>query len=484
MKQNKKQVNNLSLHDGRNPRREMIKNLGALSVLGGFGFASSRKGGWFSNEEEALRKTNSVNGASQGASSAMQSTGGGSVLDLAAFGVRGDGITDDTTAIQKALDAASNNGDVVTVPAGTFLISGSLNIPKCVTLKGVWEAPHFPDGEKGTLILATGNAGDAEAAPLFTLTQNSCIKGLTIFYPDQDPRSVKPYPWTIRGSGTHCSVIDVTLVNPYMGIDFGTYPNEMHYIRNVYGCPLKIGVFVNKCTDIGRIENVHFNPNSYTRLNHPGAAVGEKGAALVQYMHDNLIGFIFGRTDWEYVNNCFVIFPKIGFHFKDAGGGGGNVMLSQSGADICSVAAQVDALQSHAGVSFVNSQMFGRVVVGETNTGPVRFTGCGFFGATAENPVAEPSHLDVKGKGHVSLENCHFITLAGNNKTKIDIRASGGGLTVNNCQFVNSGRTHILLEKGLRTGIISCNTFSGKAGIVDNSGVNVQIGLNADNTYL
>lgn len=410
--------------------------------------------------------------------------GSGAKADVSviAHGAKGDGKTDDTAAFQKALDAASTNGDVVTVPTGSFLIAGSLNIPRSVTLKGVWEAPHFPDAEKGSLILATGNAGNADASPLFSLTRNSCIQGVTIFYPDQDPRDVKPYPWTIRGSGTHCSVIDVTLVNPYMGIDFGTLPNEMHYIRNVYGCPLKIGIFVDKCTDIGRIENVHFNPNAYTGINHPNAAVGDKGAALVQYMHDNLIGFIFGRTDWEFVSGSFVIFPKIGFHFKDAGGGGGNVLLTQSGADICGVAAQIDALQSHAGVSFENCQMFGRVVVGETCNGPVRFTGCGFFGATAENPVAEPSILDVKGKGHVALENCHFITLDGNSKTKIDIRASGGGLAINNCEFMDANRTHVLLEKGLRTGIIACCTFNGKAVIEDKSGANVQIGLNVDDS--
>jgi len=38
------------------------------------------------------------------------------------------------------------------------------------------------------------------------------------------------------------SVIDTTLVNPYKGIDFGTCPHEWHYIRGVFGCPLKIGV--------------------------------------------------------------------------------------------------------------------------------------------------------------------------------------------------------------------------------------------------
>jgi len=467
MRNNKKTSGAFHFGNQKTPRREMIRNLGAMTVLGGFGLTSAREAGV-------------GNGFNDGFKEPVEKPAGRNVFwDVTAFGARGDGISDDTAAFQKALDAASEQGDLVMVPSGTFLLEGVLKVPESVTLMGTWEAPHFPDTKRGTLLLATGNAGDPDAEPLFSLTQNSCLRGLTIFYPDQDPLNVIPYPWTIQGSGTHCSVIEVTLVNPYMGIDFGTYANEMHYVRNVYGCPLKTGVFVNKCTDIGRIENVHFNPNAYTRLNHPRAAGGNKRSALYEFMHENLVGFIFGRTDWEYVNNCFVIFPKIGFHFKDAGGGGGNVMLSQSGADICSTATRVDALQSHAGVTFVNSQMFGRVVIGETNTGPVRFTGCGFFGATAEQPVAEPSHLEVKGEGHVALDNCHFITLAGDNKTKIDIRASGGGLAVNNCQFINAERTHILLEKGLRTGIISGNTFSGKPGIVDHSGANVQIGLNA-----
>lgn len=407
-----------------------------------------------------------------------QSAANISVMD---FGATGDGKTDDTAAFQAALDKAAEKGEVVNVPAGTFLIAGSLQIPQAVTLMGEWQAPHFSEYEKGTTIYATGNADNEDADPLFKLNQNSCIKGVTIFYPEQDMQNVKTYPWTIQGSGTHGSVIDVTLVNPYKGIDFGTHPNEMHYIRNIYGCPLKIGIFIDKCTDIGRIENVHFNPNVYTRLTHPNAATGEKGAALVKFMHENLVGFMFGRTDWEYVNNCFVIFPKIGFHFMDAGGGG-NVMLSQSGADICSAATQIDATQSHAGVTFSNSQMFGRVVIGENNTGPIRFTGCGFFGATAEEVVAEPSHIDSKGKGHVGIDNCHFITLAGDNKTKINVRASGGKITISNCNFIDADRTHIQLEEGLRSAIISGNTFTGKMGIENNSTANVQIGLNTDDS--
>mgnify|MGYP006944209990 CR=1 FL=1 len=57
----------------------------------------------------------------------------------------------------------------------------------------------------------TGGAGNENGTPLINLNQSSCIRGLTIFYPDQNIDNVKPYPWTIQGKGMHCSVIDVTL---------------------------------------------------------------------------------------------------------------------------------------------------------------------------------------------------------------------------------------------------------------------------------
>ena len=33
-----------------------------------------------------------------------------------------------------------------------------------------------------------------------------------------------PYPWTVRGIGDNCSLVDVLLVNPYQAVDFGTQP--------------------------------------------------------------------------------------------------------------------------------------------------------------------------------------------------------------------------------------------------------------------
>lgn len=67
------------------------------------------------------------------------------------FGAKGDGTTLDTTAVQRALDAAAGKHATVTFRAGTYLIgsifvkSGThLEIPKDVTLRGIQKLDGYP----------------------------------------------------------------------------------------------------------------------------------------------------------------------------------------------------------------------------------------------------------------------------------------------------------------------------------------------------
>ena len=388
-------------------------------------------------------------------------------------GVVGDGVADDTAAIQAALNAAEKSGPVCLLPAGRYRVSGALTVPPGVTFRGASDGVPHSEHPIGTVLLAYGGRGQADGEPLVTLQPNAVIRNMVIHYPQQTLADVQPYPWTIRADGELCQVYDMTLTNPYQALDFGTKWNELHTVRNVFACPLKTGVYIDQCSDIGRIENVHFNPNFWTRM---ALEPGFPGGDVKAYLEKNLTGFKIGRTDWEYITNCFVIFPVIGFHFNDFGHGPGNAVITQSGADICPVAVRVDRTQGHAGVEFVNGQFMGTLEVGPENHGPVKLANCGFW------PVPETKvQVDKRGPSTLILNGCHF---AGWGAADPCIRADGGRLVVSGCEFMqgesgqSAGRPQIVLKPGLVAATIFGCLLRGPQAIVDSSGGDVQIGLN------
>jgi hypothetical protein len=386
------------------------------------------------------------------------------------FGACGDGVTDDTAALQKSLDAAANAGTVCYLPPGKYRVNGALTIPPGVTLRG--SSGNVPHSEHpiGTVLLAYGGRGNIDGTPLVTLKSNAAIRNLTIHYPEQTVPNAVPYPWTIRGDGELCQVTDITMTNPYQALDFGTCWNELHLIRNVFACPLKTGVFVDQCTDIGRIENVHFNPNFWTRMR---LEPGYPGADIKAFLEENLVGFKIGKTDWQFISNCFVIFPRIGFHFDDFGHGPGNTVVTQSGADICTTAIQIDRTQPHAGVQIVNGQIMSKVVVGKENRGPVKLTNCGFW------PVPETNEQVVKlGPSTLMLTACHFSGWDQAGSGAPCVSAAGGRLVVSGCDFMTADKLPIKLEKGLTAATITGCLFRRDEPIQDDSQADVQQGFN------
>ena len=57
-------------------------------------------------------------------------------LNIRAFGARGDGVTDDSVAIQAALDAVPAAGAIVEVPPGTYLVSRTMAVKANTTVRG------------------------------------------------------------------------------------------------------------------------------------------------------------------------------------------------------------------------------------------------------------------------------------------------------------------------------------------------------------
>ncbi len=179
--------------------------------------------------------------------------------DVTRFGIKADGKTDDTAAIQKAMDTAATLGETVRLPAGKYLVAGSLRIPPGVSLEGVHDAQQWAEPLTGTVILATGGRDKEDGPALFEMGSSTVVRGLTVYYPEQKVTDIKPYSWTFHLKGDDNTVENVTLINSYNGIRIGPEANVRHRIRSVYGCVLRRGILVDGCSDIGRIENVQFH---------------------------------------------------------------------------------------------------------------------------------------------------------------------------------------------------------------------------------
>ncbi|MCU0521676.1 MAG: glycoside hydrolase family 55 protein [Anaerolineae bacterium] len=393
------------------------------------------------------------------------------------FGARGDGVADDTPSFQAALDAAAVRGERVLVPAGQFRISGTLSIPPGVTLEGVWAGPHTSMVERGTVLLAYDGRDDETSTPFISLTHNSTLKGVTIYYPEQLPQDIHPYPWTIQGRGQHYNVIDVTLANAYNGIDCGTYHNEGHHLRNVLACCLRRGVLVDQCTDIGRLENVHIHSVYWWRIHYPERSLTrEEVDAVNNYTLEHLEGFIIGRTDWEYISNSFVIWAKVGFRFVHTdtpAGGTGNAVITQSGSDIGPLAVLVEEVQSHAGVAFENCQFMSGFNIAPQNRGPVKLSNCGFWGRAGAG-----SQMVLRGSGAVFLTATHFSAWDQAREGMPCVDARAGKLFLNGVDFMDVRPTgpHIALGSDVTyVSIVGASGAGNPLRLANTSAADIQI---------
>ena len=381
-----------------------------------------------------------------------------SMFNVKTFGAKADAKTDDTAAIQAAIDAASKLGGKVYLPAGQYMTRGTFNLPPGVSVEGVANAPVDTDPLKGTVLLATAGRDKEDSAPFITLQTSSSVIGLTIYYPEQKVEDIKPYPWTFKMIGNDNTIENVTLVNSYNGIRTGPEGNIRHRIRSVVGCALRRGILIDNCTDVGRIENVQFHGSWWW-----WKAVEGNSLIVNKYMLENLEAFIFGKTDSEFVTNAFVFPAKIGFHFIATEKGVCYGQFSGISADWAQKCIVVDSVLS-IGIVITNGMFASlsqdtptpiQVEINKTNGGSVRFENCMFWGESIHNVV---SH----GSGQVSLSNCYLSSWRKTDNPTPLIVADNGKLQVIGCTFATD-QPSIALQPGLKSAIIMGN--NGEKGV-------------------
>ncbi len=280
------------------------------------------------------------------------------------FGAVNDGNTDNTSVFQNALDkAAEEGGGTVYVPAGKYRIDNHIKVPTGVELRGIWDIPHHTVSH-GSILYAYEGKNEASGVPFISLESGAGIRGLTIWYPEQNTSEFVPYPWTIQSLGENCWIKDVTLGNPYQGVDFGSYPSAGHIINYLAGAPIKTGVRVDNNSGDGWIENVHFNPTFWSTANSYETSAIATVQDIVVKTQDVLDAFQIGSSVNENIMGTFVYGPNKGMQLMQDDGNS-KINIYQHGSDAASNGVYLES-QSGTKINFINTQL---VLLGNKQNG-------------------------------------------------------------------------------------------------------------------
>ena len=401
--------------------------------------------------------------------------------DVLDAGARGDAQMDSTPVFQRLLDEAGKaGGGVVEVPAGRFRISTHLSIPANVTLQGIYRVPPTTGPTTitnltGSVLFAYEGRGAPDGPPFIRLAgNNSAIAGLIVAYPDWKQTDVPPlpYPPCVSSHNTeNVGIQDCLFVNPYEAIKL--VAAHRHLVRNVTGYPIKRGIFVDECYDIGHIENIHFWPFgvSYVADNPYCKWINTEGVA-----------FELARTDWHYMLNTFCFGYGVGYKFSKSKEGSANGNFVGLGADSCQRAVVVEQAQA-PGLLIVNGEFVGRwsstnavcLEVGPQVEGKVSLVNCSFWGPI-DRCVWMRSPL-----GQFTANACNFV--------QWDIRGAGspalqldaGRAIIQGCTF-GQDNLHIEVKPEVASAIITANQAPGGLRVDNQAGKRAQIVLNEEDS--
>tara|TARA_Y100000588_G_scaffold235187_1_gene248757 strand:+ start:264 stop:3188 length:2925 start_codon:yes stop_codon:yes gene_type:complete len=193
------------------------------------------------------------------------------LFNVKSFGAVGNRKADDTQALKKAIKAASaNGGGIVFVPDGEYRITEALNLGKGVELRGNSGGRHILSNKRhaqlGSVLFIETGEGEENGTPFLTLGDGSGLRGMGFYYPKQDYKKFKKYPYMVRANGTKTYVIDCSASNPYQGLELN---GDDHLVDYSFIGGLRRTYRANDCSG-GRIQNCHIKPDFWRDAWLPG----------------------------------------------------------------------------------------------------------------------------------------------------------------------------------------------------------------------
>jgi len=371
------------------------------------------------------------------------------------FGAVGDGVKDCSRAFQQALHAMSRaGGGTVFVPAGKYAIRSTLKIPASVTLRGEWQSPLENKPLEGTILMVYAGRGSEKGTPFISVDECAGIKDLSIWYPEQNPDKIVPYPYClIQAGGDNATFENLTLVNPYLGIRIGPGGNELHYVHNVYGTPLKKGIEYDTTTDIGRLENINFAPHFWEESGLPRAPL--KDGAMGKWLLKNGTGLHMKRSDWEYASYITVEGYNRGYYISKGKHGAANAQFYYLNIKNCQTAIEIEETNAY-GMVFTKCLFYGNecgIRIGREFTSAILFSHCVIGGGS--------DALHSYGRGSIIILQSEV--------SRGDIMINGGAVAVTSC-IIKEQNTVITLGESIKGASIAGTDFKGGSAKIVNRG--------------
>jgi uncharacterized protein YjdB len=358
-----------------------------------------------------------------------------------------DGVTDNTTAIQSALNAAgTNGGGVVFLPPGKYKVLGNLQVPTGVELKGSTDVSTEPTGP-GSILEVYAGKGSANGAPFLKLAASSGIRGLTFDYPEQVASgfpAIPAYPYCIQGTGSNIYIINIGIRAAYNGIDLFTYECDNHFVDSYDGFTFNNGIKVGGGSTGGKLINLQFNTIVYAAGNQtkfgswPNSPTGDN-TPIYTYGNANLQFMTLGNCKNEILYNDFVFGANKGLILTADNATGPSGLSLGYGVDGTFNSLNFDAIGT-GGFDFINTQI---VAIGDTTsrqvtTGATFNSQATFFSSDVWG--SDEGHNVIVNNGTLSFQTASFQPA----KLEFASVATGGKLNIENSAiqpvtFTNNG---------------------------------------------
>lgn len=230
------------------------------------------------------------------------------IVSVLEFGARGDGVTDDTAAIQAAIDSLGAAGGSVSLgDTGRFLIDGNLTIKPSVSLVGPHQITGSPGNNASAPYGTMGGALILNSSKTITLNSGASLNGVLVY------RSGMTFPaanaTAFAGTAITVSGDDASLKScMILGFAKAVLSDGHQRLRaKDLNIDCSAGIEITNCYDVPRLESIQCWP--FATIASGGALTQTHRSGAAFYIHDNV--------DGATLSNCFSYGYLNGFYFKN-----------------------------------------------------------------------------------------------------------------------------------------------------------------------